>query len=221
MMKKDKFVNVQAHGDGFENEIHLAVHGKTKREYEQLIEGGHIAKFDIVKGTLSTFNGSVKVTKGHKVGCGDIIRMYTGTKDNIIIFIIGVWEQASKKVKEYNKVYEFYIDPSHHSLLWKDMQLDTLEKFDNYVKSIPHGKESQLANQKLWKEKRKNIYDLEGQGLMSIDAKIDSKKQRRVQCGFDIEEMMESGIPYTIFTKEYRGISLPYIQNNTPARVFK
>ena len=71
--------NVQAHGDDFENEIHLAVHGKTKKEYEKLIKGGHIAELDIKKGVLADFNGSVKATNTNSVGCGDIIRQYNGT----------------------------------------------------------------------------------------------------------------------------------------------
>jgi len=214
------YTNVQGHGDDFENKIHIVVHGKTKKEYETLIEGGYISKFDIVKGILATFNGSVKVTNGNGVGCGDILRMYKGTQDNEIIFIVGVWKQISKKVKEYNKVYEFYIDPSYHNLLWGGMQLYTLENFNSYVKNISYGKKGQLLNQKLWKEKRKNIYDWEGRGLMSIDAKIDSKNQRRVQCSFKIKEMIKVGISYKEFVDEYRGISLPYIQDNAPARTF-
>ena len=212
--------NVQSHGDNFENEIHLAVHGKPKKEYEKLIKGGHIAELDIEKGILADFNGSVKATKTNSVGGGDIIRQYKGTKVLDITFIIGRYNQITKKIKEYDKIYEFYINPTHWDLLWNGMQLATLKKFDSYVKSIPKGKEGQLANQKLWKEKRETIYENEGRGLMSINAKIDSKKQRRVQCEFNIKEMIVSGIPYKIFTEEYRGINLPYVQDNSLARTF-
>ena len=212
--------NVQAHGNNFENEIHLAVHGKTKKEYEKLIEGGHISKFDIVEGTLADFNGSVKTAKGNGVGCGDIRRMYEGTKGNTITFIVGVWKQTGKKVKTFSTIYEFYIDPSHHNVLWEGMKLNTLSKFDCYIKSIPHGKKGQKANQKLWKEKRADIYHEEGKGLMSIDAKVDSEKQRRVQCSFKIKKMIEAGIPHQEFTDEYRGILLPYIYDKSPARTF-
>ena len=208
--------NVQAHGDDFENEIHLAVHGKTKKEYEKLIKGGHIAELDIKKGVLADFNGSVKATKTNSVGGGDIIRQYKGTKVLDIIFIIGKYNQITKKIKEYDKIYEFYINPTHWDLLWSGIQLDTLENFDSYVKSIPRGKEAQLAHQDLWKEKRENIYEKEDRGLMSINAKIDSKGQRRVQCGFNIKEMIKADIPHKIFTEEYRGISLPYFQESGP-----
>ena len=55
---------------------------------------------------------------------------------------------------------------------------------------------------------------------MSIDAKVDSGKQRRVQCSFKIKKMIEAGIPYQEFTDEYRGILLPYIYDKSPARTF-
>ena len=218
--RKKMNTNVQSHGDNFENEIHLAVHGKTKKEYETLIEGGYTAKFDIAKGVLADFNGSVKVTNGNSIGCGDIIRMYEGTKGNDITFIVGVWQQTAKKVKTYSTIYEFYLDPSHHNTLWGNIKLKTLKKFDSYVKNIPHGKKGQSDNKKLWKQKKQNIYASEGRGLVDINAKIDSKTQRRVQCAFKIKDLIESGIPYKKFTKTYRGISLPYIQDKSPARTF-
>ena len=46
---------------------------------------------------------------------------------------------------------------------------------------------------------------------MSINAKIDGKKQRRVQCGFNIKKMIKAGIPYKVYTKKYKNIDLPYI----------
>ncbi len=215
-----KSTNVQGHGDEFENQIHLAVHGKSKKEYETLIEGGYTAKFDIVKGTLSTFNGSVKVTNGNGVGCGDIVRMWQGTRHNDITFIVGVWEQTSKKVKTYSVIYEFYLDPSHHKVLWSGIKLGTLKKFDAYVKSIPHGKAGQSANKKLWKQKRQNIHNKEGKGIIGIAAKVDSKTQRRVQCTLGIQDLIDSDVPYKKYTKTYRGISLPFIQRKSPARTF-
>ncbi|MDP7366127.1 MAG: hypothetical protein QGH83_02520 [Candidatus Pacebacteria bacterium] len=199
----------QKHGNDFENEIHLAVHGKTKKEYEQLLPGGHIAELDIQKGVLSNFNGSVKVTGKKSVACGDLLRMYTNTKQLDITVIIGKWDRVGSMKKEYRKIYEFYLNPPYSDLLWGGMQFDTLQEFTNYVRTIPYGKKSQLANQKRWKAKRDNIYESEGKGLMSMNAKIDSGVQRRVQCSFKIDDMIKYGISHKIFTKEYRGIDLP------------
>ena len=215
---------VQQHGIDFENQIHLALHGTPKEKYENLIEGGYTAVFDIVKGIKDVdFNGSIKVTGSNGVGCGDIVRMYNHTSgDNATSFtmIVGLYNQTTKTRKEYHTVYEFYITPEHHNILWGGMKLNTIKKFVDYVKNIPHGKKAQIKNQKLWKDKRQQIFDNEGNGLMGIDAKIDSKSQRRTQCGFKINLIEESGIPFNKYTKKYRGLSLPYIQKKSPTRKF-
>ena len=33
---------------------------------------------------------------------------------------------------------------------------------------------------------------------MSIHPKVDSKKQRRVQCSFNIDKLVESGVEYSV-----------------------
>ena len=215
---------VQQHGIDFENQIHLALHGTPKEKYENLIEGGYTAVFDIVKGIKDVdFNGSIKVTGSNGVGCGDIVRMYNHTSgDNATPFtmIIGQYKQIQKR-KEYHTIYEFYIRPEHHKILWGGMKLNTIKKFVDYVKNIPHGEEAQLKNQKLWKDKRQQIFDNEGKGLMGIDAKIGSKSQRRTQCSFKINLLEESGIPFNKYTKKYRGLSLPYSQKSSTRKFNK
>jgi len=212
----------QQHGIDFENQIHLALHGTPKEKYERLIEGGYTAVFDIVKGIKDIdFNGSIKVTGGNGVGCGDIVRMYnhtSGADATPFTMIVGLYTQSTKTIKEYHTIYEFYIKPEHHSILWGGMQLNTIEEFVNYVKNIPHGKEAQLENKKLWKDKRQHIYENEGSGLMTINAKIDSRSQRRTQSGFNINLLEASAIPSKKYTQEYRGLVLPYIQENAPKR---
>jgi len=212
----------QQHGIDFENQIHLALHGTPKEEYERLIEGGYTAVFDIVKGIKDIdFNGSIKVTGGNGVACGDIVRMYNHTSGDDATpytLIVGRYTQVTKTIKEYHIIYEFYIKPEHHSILWGSMQLNTIEEFVNYVKNIPHGKEAQLENKKLWKDKRQHIYENEGSGLMTINAKIDSRSQRRTQASLNIKFLKESDIPFKKYTQEYRGFVLPYIQENAPKR---
>jgi hypothetical protein len=209
----------QQHGIDFENEIHLALHGTSKKEYEKLIPGGYTARFDIVKGILDIdFNGSVKVSKTTGIGGSDILRMYEEIKEEPFTMIIGLYNQITKTKKAYHTIYEIYIKPEHHSLFWGGIKFDTLVNFVDYIKSIPHGKEAQLDNQKLWKEKRKYIYENENKGLMSINAKVDSGSQRRTQCGFDLKQLLETDIPFVEYTKNYKSIKLPYIQDNSPAR---
>ena len=209
---------VQQHGNDFENQIHLATHGTPKDKYEKLIEGGYTSKFDIVKGTLSNFNFSIKVTKSNSVNCGDIIRMYKGTKSDSFTLLVGTYTQKGKS-KIYNEIIEFYIKPKHHKLLWGNMKIKELEKFVDYVKKIPHGKQAQLKNQPIWKEKR-TILEI-NKGLMSIAAKIDSKKQRRTQCSLSLKYLLISGISFKKYTKTYKSMNLPYTQKNSLPRNLK
>ena len=196
----------QEHGFKFENKIHRVTHGKSKKEYDKLINGGHIAELDLQEGVLVDFNAHVKTTKSNSVGGSDLLRMYIGLELFEVIIIVGKYKEYDGK-KEVFEIYEFYVNPSHHQLFWGGMQLDTLKEFDSYVVNIEKGREAQKINQPIWKDKRDKIYEDECRGLMSINAKIGSTTQRRVQCGFLIHQAIEAGIPYKKFTDEYRGVS--------------
>ena len=206
-----KYTNRQSHGNDFEDRIHLAEHGRTKEEYEKLIPNGYTAELDLVSGVEVDFNGSVKTTCQPAVDCGDIKRMYENTKNKNIKFIIGKHRKVDSNTKSFDKIYVFEYNKSHFSLLWANQSLDTLQAFVDYVVNVPFGRKGQQDNQRLWKKKRSEIYKSEGRGLMSINAKIDGKKQRRVQCGFKIEEIIAAGIPYKVYTNQYKNIDLPYL----------
>tara|TARA_R110000772_G_scaffold99174_3_gene198932 strand:- start:40576 stop:41232 length:657 start_codon:yes stop_codon:yes gene_type:complete len=210
---------VQQHGIDFENLIHHAWHGISKSEYEKKIPGGYTSKWDIMEGIHSDSNVSVKVTKSDGIGFGDILRLYKATKEEPFTLVVGCFFQKSKTIKSYYEILEIYFEPKYHKLLWGGITLKEIESFVDYVKNISPGKESQSINQKIWKEKREDMY--KKRGLISIDAKIDSKTQRRVQCGVKLKELMSSSIKFARYDKNYRDkIDLPYFQYNTPVRSF-
>lgn len=213
-------MEVQQHGVIFEDIIVRAITGLSKEDYQSKLTNAYTASMDIEKGIESDTNHSIKTSKeGKSVGCGDILRFVDHCKKTEFIMIVGAWQQVTPEVKKYDCIYEFYINPTHYDILWKKITKEVLEPFVNYVKAIESGKAAQLANRKIWKEHRQNIYDTYGRGLCAIDAKIDSKTQRRVQCSFKIDELIKSGITYRKYETEYKGIALPYEQNST-ARQF-
>jgi hypothetical protein len=130
--------------------------------------------------------------------------------------VVGVWKQISKTQKKYSAIYEIEFDPKTYKNVWGNMTADILEPFVEYVKSIEPGKEAQIANQKIWKEKRKSIYDKVEGCVMKIDAKIDSKNQRRVQCSVTIDALINAGLTVNKYTNNYYTITLPYVQDSTP-----
>jgi len=210
-------MEVQNHGVLFEDSIIRAITGLSKDEYQTLLENAYTASMDVVKGIESNVNYSVKVSKdGKSIGCGDVLRFIRHSRDDEFTMVVGAWQQITPEVKRYSTIYEFNIKPADYATLWAGITEEAVRPFVDYVKSIPTGKEGQMANRKLWKERRQAIYDTYGQGLCAIDAKIDSKNQRRVQCSIKIDKLIDSGIEYSKYETEYKGITLPYEQDSSP-----
>jgi len=210
-------MEVQNHGVLFEDSIIRAITGLSKDEYQSKLENAYTASMDVVKGIDSEADYSIKVSKdGKSIGCGDILRFIRHCRDGEFTMVVGAWRQITPAVKRYDTIYEFHIRPADYATLWDRITEQVMQPFVDYVKSIEPGKAAQMANRKLWKERRQAIYDTYGQGLCAIDAKIDSKNQRRVQCSIKIDKLINSGIAYSKYETEYKGIKLPYEQDSAP-----
>ena len=208
---------VQNHGNLFEGEVIKTRTGYTKEDYQNLMEGGYTSSFDMAEGVgNSEGNYSIKVTGNRSIGCSDILRFFKHCRDSEFTMVLGVWKQISKTQKKYSEIYEIKFDPKTCKNVWGNMTEDMLTPFVEYVKSIEPGKEAQIANRKLWKEKRKAIYDKVEGCVMKIDAKIDSKNQRRVQCSVKIDDLINAGLTVTKYINNYLTITLPYVQDSTP-----
>jgi len=210
-------MEVQNHGVLFEDSIIRAITGLSKDEYQSKLENAYTASMDVVKGIESNTDYSIKVSKdGKSIGCGDLLRFMRHSRDGEFTMVVGAWQQITPTTKRYNTIYEFNITPADCPKLWDRITEEDVQPFVEYVKSIEPGKSAQMANRKLWKERRQAIYDVYGQGLCAIDAKIDSKNQRRVQCSIKIDKLIDSGIEYIKYETEYKGIKLPYEQTSSP-----
>ena len=210
-------MEVQNHGVLFEDSVIRAITGLSKDEYQNKLENAYTASMDVVKGIESNANYSVKVSKdGKSIGCGDILRFIQHCRDTEFVMVVGAWRQITPEIKRYDCIYEFQISPKHYKKLWGGISEADVKPFVEYVKAIEEGKAAQLAHRREWKSRRQKIYDDRGRGLCAIDAKIDSKKQRRVQCSIKIQELIESGIEHIKYETEYKGIKLPYEQNSSP-----
>lgn len=198
----------QAHGNLFEDVVIRSVASVGKKEYGKLIPNSYTSPMDIHEGVKSDFNASVKTTKGNGIGLGDMGIFYDHAITTDFIIILGCWEQETEVQKSFHTVYEFDCTPEKMIPLFGTLTRSDITNFRDYVVSIPHGKQGQLDNLKLWKEKRQKLLD-RGMPIVSIDAKIDSKTQRRVQCGVKIDSLIDLGIPYRKITDNYRGIELP------------
>ena len=183
-------MEVQAHGNYFEDIKIRELTGFSKDEYDSMKDNGYTSSMDIVKGLYSDRDVSVKTAKGRKVDCGDILRRRSETEYDIII---GVWDQVGDK-KIFHTEYTFHIKPEHETLLWGKMSYEKLREFNDYIKSIPEGRTAQ-QNTKVERQLLKTITE-DANAQMKIHPKVDSKKQRRVQCSFNIDKLIKSGVEY-------------------------
>ena len=74
------------------------------------------------------------------------------------------------------------------------MSYEKLREFNDYIKSIPEGRTAQ-QNTKVERQLLKTITE-DANAQMKIHPKVDSKKQRRVQCSFNIDKLIKSGVEY-------------------------
>ena len=183
-------MEVQAHGNYFEDLKIRELTGFSKDEYDSMKDNGYTSSMDIVKGLHSDKDVSIKTAKGRKVDCGDILRRRSETEYDIII---GVWDQVGDR-KIFHTEYTFHIKPEHETLLWGSMSYEKLREFNEYIKSIPEGRTAQQET-RVERQVLKTITE-DADAQMKIHPKVDSKKQRRVQCSFNIDSLIKAGIPY-------------------------
>lgn len=202
----------QSHGILFEDTVIRSVTGIPKRDYDQQIPDGYTSAFDLHEQVLAGFNGSIKTTGSDGIGCGDIVRFLSHCATREFTMIVGEWQQVDPQTKHYYQIREFDFSPEFYHRLFRELTAELILPFVEWVKSVPQGKEAQLEARPIYKQRRAEIKAEHDCGIASIDVKIDSQKQRRVQLGLKISDLTELGLPNRIYTSSYRGIQLPYEQ---------
>ena len=183
-------MEVQAHGNYYEDLKTRQITGLGKAEYDALKESGYTSGMDIEKGLLSAYDYSIKTSKGNKVDCGDILRRRQETDYNLVV---GCYSQVGDNKVFYSE-YTFYIRPEHEQKLWGRMNYNQLAEYVDYIKNIPAGREAQQET-KTERTVLKNCIE-DKNALMKIHPKVDSKKQRRVQCSLKMSDLIKARIPY-------------------------
>ena len=185
-------MEVQAHGNYYEDLKTRQITGLGKAEYDALKENGYTSGMDIMKGLMSAYDYSIKTSKGNTVDCGDILRRRQETDYNLVV---GCYSQVGDNKVFYSE-YTFYIRPEHEQKLWGRMNYNQLAEYVNYIKNIPAGKKAQQET-KTERTVLKNCIS-DKNALVKIHPKVDSKKQRRVQCSVKINELIRAGIDYKV-----------------------
>ena len=138
-------MEVQAHGNYYEDLKIKELTGFSKEEYDSLKDNGYTSSMDVVKGLHSDKNISIKTAKGKKVDCGDILRRRSETEYDIII---GLYNQVGD-TKVFHTEYTFHITPDIEQKLWGKMNYNLLAEYVDYIKSIPSGKQQSPITPKI------------------------------------------------------------------------
>ena len=183
-------MEVQAHGNKFEDIVTRERTGLSKKEYDGLKKNGYTSSFDLSKGLKVEYDASIKTTGNNTICCSDILRMM---RHNDYRLIVGCYSQVDDK-KVFHTQYEFFIQPKDYLTLWGDMDYQKVELFVNFVKSIAEGSKAR-DDSKIVRDSLQESASCD-RALYSINPKVDSKKQRRVQCSLKLDELLASGVEY-------------------------
>lgn len=110
------------------------------------------------------------------IDMGSVVRIFEALERGNWTMVLG---RHTNKVCD--NVYELFFNKSICDDLMGQLTLEDVTEFDNAIKSFGEGLHNEArAYAKNWKQENKHKM-----GLLTIQPKIDSKRQRRVQCGIN------------------------------------
>lgn len=207
------FTQSQAHGLFWDNEIREKVFGlkQCKNDTKKYDIDCFENKFD------ENENVSIKASGNNNIDCGDILRFYDGDFDKKYTIILLRYKQTGDK-KQLNEIIEINYTEELRSILFGSITRDVLENYVAIVKSIPAGAVSNEMKEqyKTAKNQLQKIYNMK----INISPKVDSHKQRRVQCSIPkINELLET-YPHLIITRNkdniVRGVEITSELSSAP-----
>jgi hypothetical protein len=180
---------VQAHGLVFE-------HWVCDRFFGGYRPGNYTQKWDIPAAqnrlsepALSGLPANPKATKyGAPVGLGDALRQYD--IDEPFLLILGYWEQVSPTEKRFVKLLAPRIEPGQWRALWGPVTRGDLERLDALIKDRSLD----------YREVRRRAQAMKdappfSEAVFTLNPKIDSSGQRRLQCSLRYEEVVRRLAP--------------------------
>jgi hypothetical protein len=163
-------------------------------------------------------NISIKTSGNTNIDCGDILRFYD--RDDFDTTMILLNYKQNNDYKEIGEITEINYSEEMRNILFGNIPREELEEYVNFIKSIPSGKAPKEIRDEYIKRKKdiQKKYDMK----INISPKVDSKKQRRVQCSIPKTEQLLKKYPQFIISKTtepiVRGIQItPAIKS--PKRV--
>jgi hypothetical protein len=179
------FTQSQAHGLFWDSEIRVKCFDLPEckndtAKYDVCCENN---KFD------QDENISIKTSCNNNIDCGDILRFYSGDFDKKYTIILLRYKQLENK-KILSEILEINYNTKLRDILFGTISKKMLEGYVDFIKNIPHGcvPEATKKNYKNCKNKMQSEFNMK----INISPKVDSHKQRRVQCSIPkLDELLE------------------------------
>lgn len=181
----DSFTQSQSHGLFWDSEIRQKVFGLPECKNDT-------QKYD-VSCSKNKFNPqeniSIKTSGNSNIDCGDIMRFYDRDDETNITIILVRYEQINNK-KRIKEIIEINYSDEMRNILFGSVTTDILNEYVQLIKNIPNGTVTE-AIKKNYKEQKNKIQETYNMKI-NISPKVDSKKQRRVQCSITkIDKLLE------------------------------
>jgi hypothetical protein len=122
---------------------------------------------------------SIKTTGGNQIDCSDVLRIFdydSGEKHTMLVFRYKQ-EAGARRVVE---TVELNMNADFKTTLFGSAMRGQIVELDSYVKAIPHYGRT-AVHSATYKQMAKQLRDRSG-GWISYAPKVDSGKQRRLQC---------------------------------------
>lgn len=152
---------------------------------------------------------SIKTAKinasGGTICLGDARRIWANVATEEMTLICGTYTQVAG-FKAFTRVHEIVITPDIARRLLGTVTPDQVARFHDTLLEFPQG--SHVAARRWARAVKVHMKDREG--LITLNPKIDSKRQRRLQCSVILRDLLAlPGIQVTTYDVAYRDLALP------------
>lgn len=199
----------QLHGKTFEDMIKACYPGSSDGGRTNTAAIDIESKFDAIL-HLPTI---IKTTKSNVVGLSDAQRFWNINRPYRLL--VGQYTQCGNS-KKFNIIYEFMVSIPDHQKLISNISIDVVISLSKQIKTYRIG-EHAIAQ----REMHDLISPLNEHSLITLNPKIDSKSQRRLQCSTTISRLISAGIIPTVYKEGecYRTLVVGF-SIKSPTRVF-
>lgn len=142
-------------------------------------------------------NVSLKTLGAKNIGLGDALRFFDADFTRKYTIILVRYKQAGE-YKSIHEIVEIDYTAELRNYLFGTATLADIQVFVDHVRSIAAGPVDPETKRK-YKSMKKDLESKHGMRI-SINPKVDSKKQRRVQCSVSVERL-QNEVPWCISSR--------------------